>query len=57
MENAGDYTSRLAILEEQKFFPVSAVWDYYCAQNDVPVGLEWLAKVEEYEKNVLSKRD
>ena len=57
MENEGNYTSRLAILEEQKFLPVAAVWDYYCAQQDVPVGLDWLNEVEEYEKNTLSKRD
>jgi L-rhamnose isomerase len=57
LENAGNYTSRLAMLEELKFFPASAVWDYYCAQNDVPVGLDWLAEVEKYEKNILSKRD
>ena len=56
MENKGDYTSRLAILEEQKFLPVSAVWDYYCAKQNVPVGLDWLNEVEEYEKNILSKR-
>src|SRR6185436_12247137 len=27
-ENAGDYTARLAMLEEQKTLPVGAVWDY-----------------------------
>ena len=57
MENEGNYTSRLAILEEQKFLPVAAVWDYYCAQQNVPVGLDWLSEVEEYEKNILNKRD
>ncbi len=57
MENEGNYTSRLAILEEQKFLPVAAVWDYYCARQNVPVGLDWLQEVEKYEKNVLSKRD
>ena len=57
MENKGDYTSRLAILEEQKFLPVGAVWDYYCARQNVPVGLDWLQEIEKYEKNVLSKRD
>jgi L-rhamnose isomerase len=56
LENEGNYTSRLAILEEQKFFPLSAVWDYYCAQQGVPVGLDWLAEVEKYEKEVLSGR-
>ncbi|MCK4982609.1 MAG: L-rhamnose isomerase, partial [Victivallaceae bacterium] len=57
MENEGNYTSRLAILEEQKFLPIAAVWDYYCAQQNVPVGLDWLTEVEKYEKNTLNKRD
>jgi len=57
LENEGNYTSRLAILEEQKFLPVGAVWDYYCAQQNVPVGLDWLTEVEKYEKNTLNKRD
>ena len=56
MENEGNYTSRLAILEEQKFLPIAAVWDYYCAQQNVPVGLDWLTEVEKYEKTTLNKR-
>ena len=29
----GDYTARLALLEECKTLPFGAVWDYYCAQS------------------------
>jgi L-rhamnose isomerase len=32
------------------------VWDYYCLQKGVPVGLDWLAEVRAYEKAVLSRR-
>ena len=56
LETAGDYSSRLAILEEIKILPLGAVWDYYCQQMDVPVGESWLQEVKQYEKNVLSKR-
>jgi L-rhamnose isomerase len=52
----GDYTRRLAMLEEQKSLPWTAVWDYYCAQKGVPVGGAWLDVVRSYEKQVLSKR-
>lgn len=52
----GDFTSRLALLEEHKTLPLGAVWDYYCLQAGVPVGAEWLAKVKDYEAKVLSKR-
>jgi L-rhamnose isomerase len=55
-EAEGDYTSRLALLEEIKSLPFGAVWDYYCLKADVPVGESWLAEVKRYEKEVLSKR-
>ncbi|MFA5193299.1 MAG: L-rhamnose isomerase [Verrucomicrobiia bacterium] len=55
-EESGDYTSRLALMEEAKSLPFSAVWDYYCEKSGVPVGEAWLAEVKQYEKSVLSKR-
>jgi L-rhamnose isomerase len=55
-EKDGDFTRRLAILEEIKTLPFGAVWDYYCEQQDVPVGLAWLDVVKQYENDVLLKR-
>lgn len=55
-EANGDFTSRLAMLEELKTLPYGAVWDYYCARSEVPVGPAWLAEAKAYEKNVLAKR-
>ncbi len=55
-ENAGDYTRRLALLEELKTMPHAAVWDYYCLQQAVPVGAAWLQDIENYETKVLHKR-
>ena len=52
----GDFTGRLAMLEEQKSLPWTAVWDYYCAKKGVPVGGSWLDEVRSYEKQVMSKR-
>ena len=51
-----DYTRRLAMFEELKSMPWSAVWDYYCVKQGVPVGIDWLGEVKQYEKEVLSKR-
>jgi L-rhamnose isomerase len=51
-----DFTTRLAMLEELKSMPWQAVWDYYCMQQDVPVGLDWLDEVKKYEQDVLFKR-
>jgi len=56
LENEGDYTSRLAILEELKTMPFEAVWDHYCLEHKVPVGIDWLDELKEYEKEVQRKR-
>ena len=56
LELAGDYTSRLALMEEARTMPFGAVWDYYCESKGVPVGETWLAEVKQYEKKVLSRR-
>jgi L-rhamnose isomerase len=52
----GDYTSRLAMLEELKTLPFGAVWDYYCIKNNVPAGMDWLKQVKQYEEKVLALR-
>ncbi|TWU28633.1 L-rhamnose isomerase [Bythopirellula polymerisocia] len=56
LERDGDYTARLALMEEQKTMPIGAVWDYYCQSADVPIGAHWLEKVRQYEADVQSKR-
>jgi len=55
-EQSGDYTSRLAMLEELKTLPFGAVWDYYCTEQDVPVGADWLKEVRQYEDKVTNIR-
>ncbi len=56
LEMAGDYSSRLALLEEVKTLPFGAVWEHYCQKQGVPVGTAWLDEVKRYEKDVLAKR-
>ena len=51
-----DYTSRLALQEEAKTLPFTAVWDMYCLRQGAPVGDEWLKQVKQYEKDVQFKR-
>jgi L-rhamnose isomerase len=57
LEVSGDYTARLALLEELKGLPFGAVWDYYCLQQNVPVGLGYLAEIRAYEKRELARRE
>jgi len=55
-ELEGDFTTRLALMEESKSLPWTAVWDYYCLEQKVPVGASWLTQVKNYEEEVLFKR-
>ena len=56
-ELAGDFTSRLAMLEAQHTLPFGGVWDYYCLRQGVPTEGQWLQKVQQYERTVLCQRN
>jgi L-rhamnose isomerase len=56
LEVSGDYTARLALLEELKGLPFGAVWDQFCLQQGVPVGFSFMDEIKAYEEQVLSKR-
>jgi L-rhamnose isomerase len=56
LEQAGDYTGRLALLEELKAMPFGAVWDYYCETQSVPMGMRVMDEVCHYERTVLAGR-
>jgi L-rhamnose isomerase len=55
-EVEGDFTSRLALIEDTKTLPFGPVWDYYCYKMNVPVGNVWLSEVQHYEQTVLPAR-
>ncbi len=55
-EDSGDKSGRLALMEESKTLPFAAIWEEYCARQNVP-GISWIDEVRTYEKDVLSKRD
>jgi len=55
-ELAGDYTTRLALLEQAKALPWSVIWEEFCQRNDVPGELSLLDSIKEYEASVLSAR-
>ena len=56
LEAAGDFTARLALLEELKGMPFGAVWDQYCQQQNVPVGYAFMDEIRTYEKQMLAQR-
>ena len=55
-EANGQGFERLALLEEAKNLPWNAVWDMFCLRAGVPVGESFIADVQQYEKDVTSKR-
>ena len=55
-EQDSNFTARLALIEELKGMPFGAVWDYYCQQQGVPVGMSFMDEITAYEGSVLSKR-
>jgi L-rhamnose isomerase len=56
LEHSGDFTGRLAMVEEIKTLPFGAVWDQYCLKQEVPVGGAWLEDVRTYEREVTGRR-
>jgi L-rhamnose isomerase len=56
LEKDGDFTARLALLEDLKSLPSAAVWDFFCLKNEVPGGMAIINEIRAYEKSELSKR-
>ena len=52
----GDFSSRLALQEELKSMPFGAVWDMYCLRQNVPVGMEFMQVIKDYETTQLVNR-
>lgn len=55
-EESGNNFERLAWLEVLKTKPFSAVYNYYCLINNVPVSEDYITEIQQYEKDILSKR-
>ena len=55
-EDNGQGFEKMALLEEMKSLPFGAVYDYFNLKNNVPVGEEFIGRVQQYEKDVTSKR-
>jgi L-rhamnose isomerase len=56
LELNGDYTGRLALMEDARTLPFGAVWAHYCEQQGAPVDGAWLPVLKTYEQTVLSTR-
>lgn len=56
LEDAGDFSARLAQIEECKTLPLGAVWEEFCRRNNTPADRGWHAEVRRYEREVLGSR-
>lgn len=56
LQDSGDFTEKMALMETCKTLPFGDVWERYCEQCGVPADQEWLDVVRAYEKAVLSTR-
>jgi len=55
-EDAGDFTARLAQIEENKTLPLGPVWEEHCRRQNAPGDRAWISEVQLYERGVLSTR-
>lgn len=56
MQDEGRFTELLVAQEESKTLPFGEIWAEYCRRAGVPEDGQWLAQVQAYEHDVLSKR-
>src|SRR5262249_36591236 len=55
-EQNGDYTRRLALLDEFRTLPFGAIWDYFCETQNAPTRSAWLENIASYEREYQSQR-
>jgi len=41
--------------KELTSMPFSAVWDYYCLEKNVPIGMDFLSVIKTYKMTEISK--
>ena len=56
LQDEGRFTEQLVMQEELKNYPFESVWAEFCRREKVPAGEQWLAAVQKYERDVLSRR-
>ena len=56
MQDSGEFSKLMVAQEELKTMPFGDVWNKYCSVCKKPLDGEWFPMIEEYERDVLSKR-
>ncbi len=56
LQDEGNQTRLMVMLEEQKTLPFGEIWEEYCKVCGKPLDGQWFPEIEQYEAQVLSKR-
>ena len=56
LQDSGNFTKKMLLMEQAKMMPLSDVWEEYCRRQNVPENESWFVEVERYEKDVQLKR-
>jgi L-rhamnose isomerase len=57
LQDNGNFTKKMMVMEEMKTLPFGDVWEEYCRRQDVYANDEdWFAEIVQYEKEVLFRR-
>jgi L-rhamnose isomerase len=57
LQDSGNFTEQMMVMEETKTLPFGDVWEEYCRRQNVPADdEEWFGEIIKYEKEVLSTR-
>ena len=56
LQDSGNFTEMMMLLEECKTLPFGDIWEAYCESQGVPADASWYEEVRTYEKEVLSLR-
>ncbi len=56
LQDEGNWSKLMVMLEEEKTMPFGDVWDEYCRACGKPLDGQWYSEIEQYEAQVQSKR-
>jgi L-rhamnose isomerase len=56
LEESGDLSGRLALIEESKTLPLGPVWEEFCRRENTPADRAWMGEIRRYERDVLKSR-
>ncbi len=56
LQDEGNWTKLMVLLEEEKTMPFGEIWDEYCRVCGKPLDGQWFGEIEAYEAAVQSKR-